>query len=94
MPFFVPPCGVSASVQDGQLVCNGVPVRKVNNPGDHLTCTVLDGHYLEAYFRRRDGSEYGVVIDLDVVWVGDEVVQVDLDSSVQRIGATAGRRAA
>jgi len=86
IPFAVPPEGVSIGVHGGTLKCNGVPVRELDDPSDHLTYCVPDGHYLDVYLRRSDGSLYSVVIDLDVVGIEDEAcIRIELDPAVQQV---------
>lgn len=69
-------------------MCNGFPVRKLNDPGDHVTSSELNGgHYLDVYLQRvgSEDSFYSVVVDLDEVGIEDEAaILVELDPSVQQ----------
>lgn len=80
----IPPWGMSITLQGRSVMVDGFPVSDVEDLGDHMTRTELNGRYLDIYIQRKGGTFYGVIIDLDTVGLDDEaVVKVNLDPSVQ-----------
>jgi hypothetical protein len=75
---------MSITLQGRSVMVDGFPVSDVEDLGDHMTRTELNGRYLDIYIQRKGGTFYGVIIDLDTVGLDDEaVVKVNLDPSVQ-----------
>lgn len=82
--YVVPPRGMSITLHGSTVMCDGIPVLEVDDPGDHVALTKLNGLYLDIYIQRRDKTLYSVIVDLDAVGLDDQAsVRVDLDPSVQ-----------
>jgi hypothetical protein len=62
----------SVSTRDGRLFVDGIDVLKLESKDDTFASCKPDSHYLTIKLRRRNGTLYGVLVDLYLVGADDE----------------------